>query len=139
MRFISCILLIVLTLSVISCKKQDTSVLKELSLKEIIDNTIGTYTTNRICSSGSLISGYTYDTTFNMPLIVNKENDSTLSINGLKLSFEGNLNTKYYYFSQPSSGGGHHALIDSTLTDLIFSYWSGGLGGGSGCSYTGRK
>lgn len=139
MRFISCILLIVLTLFAISCKKQDTSVLKELSLKEIIDNTIGTYTTNRICSSGSMTSGYTYDTTFNVPLVVKKENDSTLLINGLKLSFEGNLDTKYYHFFLPESGGGHHALIDSTLTNLIFSYWFGGLGGGSGCSYTGRK
>lgn len=139
MKFISCILLIGLTLSFISCKKQSTSALKELSLKEIIDNSIGIYTTNRICSSGSIISGYSYDTTFNVPLVVQKEDDSTLLINGIKLSFEGNLDTKYYHFFQPASGGGHYALIDSNLTNLVFSYWFGGLGGGSGCSYTGKK
>ena len=82
-------------------------------LNEIIDNSIGIYTTNRICSSGSTISGYSYDTTFNVPLVVQKEDDSTLLINGIKLSFEGNLDTKYYHFFQPASGGGHYALIDS--------------------------
>lgn len=112
---------------------------KTISVTDIVNNSIGTYTCTRICKNGNILSGYVYDTTYNTPLLIEKENDSTLSIERYKLFFSGNVETKYYHFYQPSSGGGHHANIDSTFNNIFFSYWNGGLGGGSGCTYYGHK
>jgi hypothetical protein len=139
------LLTLILFLSIVSCSKNKQVVIDEnilqdtLTVKKIIDSIIGNYTTTRICEGGSNISGYNYDTSYNIILKVEKENDSMLLINGYSLSFYGDLATKYYHFYLAASGGGQHAIIDSTFTTINFSYWSGGLGGGSGCSYKGYK
>lgn len=129
-------------LIILSCKKNNDTpnIAKRITtVTDVVNNTIGTYTCTRICSSGNNINGYIYDTTYHSRLIIEKENDSTLLIEGYILSFSGDLTTKYYHFYQPSSGGGQHVIIDSTFENISFSYWNGGLGGGSGCGYNGYK
>ncbi len=146
-------LLIIFILSILfSCKKesqpsetttikQDTITVKKdtLTVKTLIDSIVGMYNTTRICTHGTMINGYTSDTAYNIPLTVSKANDSMLLIYHYKLYFCGNLNTKYYYFCLIASGGGHCAFIDSTFSRISFSYWDGGLGGGSGCYFLGNK
>ena len=127
----------------ISCKKQ-TSILnepvknKELTLKELIDTIVGNYTTTRICSGGSMISGYTHDTAYNISLEVVKESDSTISIHNKILILQGNPNDKYHVFHD-NIYNNYRLEIDSTLSMIVYGHHSGGLGGGSGCNYKGGR
>jgi hypothetical protein len=127
---------------IISCKKHEIEIDNpetQITVKQIVDTAVGKYLTTRFCSSGSSVGGYTYDTAYNVILEVEKENDSTLIIEGIKLPFNGSIEYKYYQFHLSASGGGHNFRIDSTFTKINFGYWFGGLGGGSGCQFIGIK
>lgn len=109
-----------------------------LSTKEIVAQTVGTYQCTRYCKQGSIGAGWTYDTAMNIPLVISQFNDSTLLVLGYQLSYYDTSN-KQFVFHQPASGLGHWCRIDSSFTQVYFSYWDGGLGGGSGCEYYGVK
>ncbi|HYV90329.1 MAG TPA: hypothetical protein VE978_01035 [Chitinophagales bacterium] len=110
-----------------------------LTLKQVVENCTGTYQTTRLCTWGSMVSGYVHDTTYNVQLSVTSLYDTILFIEGHRLDFSGNLDSNNYFFYYPASGGGASATIDSTFNSIQFGYWDGGLGGGSGCNYSGHK
>jgi hypothetical protein len=123
-----------------SCKKETITQIQApgMTLKDVVSKVSKVYTTTAICTQGSGVSGYVTDTSYNVALIVAGFQDTVLYTLGKELYFAGNLDTKYYYFYSPSSGGGYHAFFDSTFTFARVSTWDGGLGGGSGCTYTGQ-
>lgn len=131
------ITLALLTLTIVSCTKENTA--PPFTLHDLSLQLTGTYTGTRYCQSGSGINGYTYDTAYNVQLPVSFLSDSVLVIEGYELSFAGNLDAHNYYYYKPASGGGINALWDSTGHNLTFSFWSGGLGGGGGCTYVVSK
>jgi len=136
------LLILALMLTLISCNKQEHNITdnpaKELTLKELIDTIVGNYTTTRICSGGSTISGYTHDTAYNISLEVVKESDSTISIHNKILILQGNPNDKYHVFHD-NIYNNYRLEIDSTLSMIVYGHHSGGLGGGSGCNYKGGR
>lgn len=110
-----------------------------LTVNQIIDKTIGNYNCTRVCKTGNAINSYVYDTAFNVNLSISKENDSTLRIDSFKLFYLRYDTALQYYFYYPQSGGGHHFTIDTSFHNIYFSFWNGGLGGGTGCNYNGLK
>ena len=122
-----------------SCKKETTTKSTNLSISQLVQKIIGTYTGTQYCSYGSGAAGYTYDTTYNASIVISTSDDSTIIMNGRQLNFAGNLSLHQYDFYSASSGGGYNAQFDSSCHTLMYGYWDGGLGGGAGCNGSGSK
>lgn len=131
--------LILLVIGFGACKKEVTLTNNNLTLSQLVDKAIGKYTSTQYCSSGNSIGGYTYDTAYNVTIVISTSDDTTIIFNGTQMYFSGNLSAKQYSFYSPSSGGGYHFQFDSLCHNINFGYWDGGLGGGSGCSGFGTK
>lgn len=127
-----------LALTIVSCTKESTPP-TAFTLHNLTDSLAGTYTTTRYCMSGSDINGYSYDTAYHITLVVERQSDSVIVIEGNELTFAGEVAAHNYYYYKPGSGGGTHARWDSTGTQLTYGFWSGGLGGGGGCTHIGSK
>lgn len=125
-----------------ACNKttpSSTSILPYLTTNQIVDKAVGNFKCNRVCKTGSNVNGYVYDTTTNVNLTITKVNDSTIRIDSFTLFYDRYDTSVAHHFQYPNSGGGHHFTIDTSFKNIYFSFWNGGLRGGTGCNYDGIK